>query len=45
MPGHVGAKKIAVAHNKNDQAETVLMRIIRGTGLDGLTGWILKVET
>lgn len=33
-----GAKKIAVAHNKNDQAETVLMNIIRGTGLDGLKG-------
>lgn len=28
--------KIAVAHNRNDQAETVLMRIIRGTGLEGL---------
>lgn len=34
----VGADKIAVAHNKNDQAETVLMNIIRGTGLDGLKG-------
>lgn len=34
----VGAKRIAVAHNKNDQAETVLMNIIRGTGLDGLKG-------
>lgn len=31
-----GGGVIAVAHNKNDQAETVLHRIIRGTGLDGL---------
>jgi len=28
--------KIAVAHNLNDRAETVLMRLIRGTGPDGL---------
>ncbi|TYQ15002.1 UNVERIFIED_CONTAM: tRNA(Ile)-lysidine synthase [Acetivibrio alkalicellulosi] len=34
----IGADKIAVAHNKNDQAETVLMNIIRGTGLYGLKG-------
>lgn len=31
-----GYNKIATAHNKNDKAETVLMRIIRGTGIDGL---------
>jgi tRNA(Ile)-lysidine synthase len=30
--------KIATAHNANDQAETLLMRIIRGTGTDGLAG-------
>lgn len=34
----VNANKIAVAHNANDQAETVLMRILRGTGLEGLVG-------
>jgi len=28
---------IAVAHNKNDQVETFLMRIIRGAGLSGLS--------
>lgn len=29
---------IAVAQNADDQVETVLMRIIRGTGVDGLAG-------
>ncbi|MBV7276386.1 tRNA lysidine(34) synthetase TilS [Clostridiaceae bacterium UIB06] len=32
------AQKIAIAHNANDQAETVLMRIMRGTGMEGLIG-------
>lgn len=33
-----GANKIAVAHNANDRAETVLLNLIRGSGLDGLCG-------
>ncbi len=33
-----GRVKIAVAHNANDQAETVLFRILRGTGMDGIAG-------
>jgi len=32
------ANKIAVAHNANDRAETVLLNLIRGSGLDGLCG-------
>lgn len=38
----IGGGKIAVAHNKNDQAETLLMRFLRGTGLDGLVGMEYK---
>ena len=29
---------IALAHHANDQAETILMRILRGTGIKGLEG-------
>lgn len=30
--------KIATAHNSNDNAETVIMNIIRGSGVSGLKG-------
>lgn len=33
-----GFNLIALAHNKNDTIETVLLNIARGTGLKGLTG-------
>ena len=33
---------IAVAQNANDQAETILHRILRGTGTDGLSGIAYK---
>lgn len=33
-----GANRIALAHHANDQAETVLMRLMHGAGLAGLAG-------
>lgn len=39
---HCSAEKIVVAHNMNDQVETVLFRIMRGTGVEGLRGMSFK---
>jgi tRNA(Ile)-lysidine synthase len=33
-----GAEAIAVAHHRDDSVETVLLNLIRGTGIRGLTG-------
>ena len=34
----IGANKIAIAHNKNDKVETMIMNVFRGSGLSGLKG-------
>jgi tRNA(Ile)-lysidine synthase len=38
LAGRLGAERIATAHNADDQAETLLLRLLRGTGPDGMGG-------
>jgi len=39
---HYRVKKLALAHHKDDLVETVIMRLVRGSGLRGLRGFAAR---
>ncbi len=38
VAGRIGANRLAVAHHLDDRVETMLLRLVSGSGLDGLAG-------
>jgi len=38
VAGETGSRRVIVGHTRDDQVETVLMHILRGTGVSGLCG-------
>ncbi|MBI9010405.1 MAG: tRNA lysidine(34) synthetase TilS [Tenericutes bacterium] len=40
----IGANKIVLAHNANDNAETILMRLTRGSSFEGYRGILAKTK-
>ncbi len=42
VAGEIHADRIATGHTSDDQVETILMRILRGTGIRGLAGIPVK---
>jgi len=38
IQNQTNSNKIAIAHNSNDNVETIIMNVIRGSGLNGLKG-------
>lgn len=41
----IEADGICVAHHRDDNVETVILNLLRGSGVDGLAGIAPKMET